>query len=1307
MKFNKSSFGKLASIFGMFAIVVASFAFALSSAKAAEYDYAWAGQSDWPTISQGGSTTLTLSLKNTGTAAWTNSGSNPMHLAAINPADRNCGFFKSGEWLSTNRAATLNESSVAPGEIGTFTFTIVGNPAPGTYPEYFAPVIENLTWMDDFNATPLGKYGIYWNITVTPGAGTSGYDAELISKSDNPTVAAGDTATLEVVVKNTGTATWSNTGANPMHLGTWNSQDRSSSFYDASWLSTNRPAGLQEDSVAPGAQGTFEFNIKVPSSKDDGAYTEAFNLVSENLGWLNLPITFTINVEGTSTGDVTISLASDTPSGETLPQGATGVEMAKFKLIGTGTISSLKVHRYGVGSTDAFENVYLYEGDKRLTNGRSVSSSTHMVEFNNLDYEVSGTKYLTIVADFADGKQGQHGFEIESADDVSLSSVNGSFPIRGELFAIGDEHSSEVTISNRTNPANPNVGETADLAKFKIENGDNDTKLYRITLVQVGDINNSDLSNLELWSDNDGEKIAEVDELDGDKINFVLDTPYAMPDGSTRMFTVKGTTAGRSDRSVKMYLEYTSDMLVIDQQYGYGAMINNNYDGTAGQYSYVELQGGDITIAYSGPATGDITKNGQDQAMLNFAITSASRQVEVKTLQFKLNGEPSLPDKLKDGSTYYFSDIKVRETDSAYTASTQSTGSTLMGPKSLSSATCNAGEDECTITFNDSFYVDAGETRYLQLTWDVSNETYPVNKEYRATLLAMGSTSMRYTDTGQYVSTADIVPASDHSGNYMTVKESTLAVSLDGSVSSQTVVKNQTDVESTSFKFSTGNDAVTVNSVKLQGYLDDAADGTGTWTGQDTTSHSTYLKNYVQNVRLVKDGTVLATAKTLSSGAKNVNTDGTVTFSGLNWEIPANTTEVVEVWFDVSSSAYSDSDAEIVAFGIGSASSDIDAVNEDGDNVNASGGAINTTPTTYVTINQAGTLDVELDAGRPASDILTATGSSNTTKLTVAKFKLKTEREAFKVEKLGLLVNPNGVNNQVAIKDVYIVYDGNEKLATNFDSVAGGTGQATFTNISNLTVPKDGSLIVEVKVILKKIYPSDTVEDAYSDKQVIVSIDDDILLRGVGAASGEVRTQYKTHNAGVEATGDTMDIHRSKPVVQQVALSTSGDFEAGSYIQKTVYKFTVSADAAGDIELGRVCFTTTASGFVAGDLNNWKLYQDGNATTISNSQNGFSPCLTVNAADRKISAGTTKTYLVKVDVSNNNDGDSLSLRIADPTAAHANRTTLAAAGAGNIIWSDLSDYGRPSIDDGTAADYINDHLVDFMPLDSTNWTNNS
>ncbi|MFZ5391719.1 MAG: hypothetical protein ACOZAR_00810 [Patescibacteria group bacterium] len=1281
MKFTKSGFGKLASIFGMFAIVVASFAFALSSAKAAEYDYAWAGQSDWPTISQGGSATVTLSLKNTGTAAWTNSGSNPMHLAAINPQDRNCGFFKSGEWLTANRAASLNESSVAPGEIGTFTFTVVGNPAPGTYPEYFAPVIENLTWMDNFSATPHGKYGIYWNITVTPGAGTSGYNAELISKSTDPTVAAGDSATLTVTVKNTGTATWSNTGANPMHLGTWNPQDRSSDFYDATWLSTNRPTGLTEASVAPGAQGTFTFTVKVPSSKANGTYTETFNLVTENLGWLNLPISFPITVSGTSTGDVTISLASDTPRGETLPQGATGVAMTKFKLIGTGTISSLKVHRFGVGSTDAIDNVYLYEGDKRLTNGRSVSSSSQMVEFNNLNYSVSGTEYLTVVADFVNGKQGQHGFEILSASDVSLSSVSGSFPIKGQLFAIGDEESSQVTISKRTNPSNPNVGEKADLAKFKIENGANDTKLYRVSLVQVGDISNTDLSDLELWNDNNNEKIAEAESLDGDNINFVLDTPFEMPENSTRLFTVKGTTSGRSGRSVQMYLEYTTDMLIIDQQYGYGARIENLYDGNDAldYYSYVVLQGGDITVNFSGPTTGDITKNGKDQNMMNFAISTASRDIEVRKLKIRLEGQGGAD--LYDGTTYFFDDVTIRETDSGYVASTQSAGDKVMGPKSLSSCNWTSNYDVCELTYNESFEINGGETRYFKVTWDVANEsgTPPVNNSYRATLIGFDASSIRYADTSQYVPTSDIVPSSDHAANWQTVKDSTLDVSL-GSVTSQTYVKGQSDVKAVAFNFATGNDAVRIDSVQFNGYID--ADGTsdfGQKTDTDATGTRT-VKNVVSQAKLMVNGTQIG-------GNETVDDNGRLTFDNLNWNIARDSGAEAILYINIQTSAFYDGNPERLYFDIVDASNDVSATNTDGDSIEATGDAKNGAPTVVVTVQDLGVIAGSVDGNTPDSDILVA-GSS---KVSVAKYRYTAQREGFQIQKFGVTLGNAGAGDAVGIGNVYIKYGSTEKAATKKSLTATGENYAYWTWSSDYpTVPKDGDLTVEILVDLVSI--TATNPEA-SDTQIKVVAKDTITIdavatntfKAVGLASG---TEDITMG---DLTANVMDVRKTKPVVTKKTIGTTTLVNAN----QTVYSFTVSNNSAGPIDFGKLRWNGTYSGATV--INNCTLYDVTSSETVAGptaaAQAGGLFTLDMALNPRKeiggIGVGSTREYELRCTVAGAVGGDTVSFFLQND-GAHQDKGTFAAMPAGsNLVWSDHSIFGHTT----ASADYTNGYLI--------------
>ncbi|MBU0647715.1 hypothetical protein KJ855_00880, partial [Patescibacteria group bacterium] len=190
------------------------------------------------------------------------------------------------------------------------------------------------------------------------------------------------------------------------------------------------------------------------------------------------------------------------------------------------------------------------------------------------------------------------------------------------------------------------------------------------------------------------------------------------------------------------------------------------------------------------------------------------------------------------------------------------------------------------------------------------------------------------------------MPAGTHDGNLRTVTESTLEVSLDGSVTTDTVVKNQKDVQSVALKFSTGNDPITVDQVKLTGYIDGDAGGmTGDWDGQDADASNTRLKDVVQNVRLVNDGSVLAVGTVQASGAKNVATDGTVTFSGMNWDLLSNSSEVTEVWYDVSSSAYTGGTGEHVAFDIDNVSTDVDATNDEGDSVTPTpAGSVNGEP---------------------------------------------------------------------------------------------------------------------------------------------------------------------------------------------------------------------------------------------------------------------------------------------------------------------------------------------------------------------------
>lgn len=127
-----------------------------------------------------------------------------------------------------------------------------------------------------------------------------------------PTVAPGSTIYVRVRAQNAGAQTWAQSS---LHLGASRPNDRTSQFYDSSWLSSTRPAQMLESSVDSGDVATFEFSMKAPSAP--GTYNEHFSVLAEGITWMNdLGQFFTINVNNSAAPSNTT--ATTLNSGETL-----------------------------------------------------------------------------------------------------------------------------------------------------------------------------------------------------------------------------------------------------------------------------------------------------------------------------------------------------------------------------------------------------------------------------------------------------------------------------------------------------------------------------------------------------------------------------------------------------------------------------------------------------------------------------------------------------------------------------------------------------------------------------------------------------------------------------------------------------------------------------------------------------------------------------------------------------------------------------------------------------------------------------
>lgn len=222
-------------------------------------------------IAGGQTETVTLRVRNTGSLPWYNHGNHPVRLGTWSPANRASPLASPG-WLANNRPTTLQENSVAPGAVGTFTFQITPG-SQGTYVEAFNLVAENSQWMrwPGFSPTIVVTDGYQWRLD------------EVIYGDGTGLMNPGSTQLITVKARNTGNVTWNKFGPNPVRIGTWQPQ-RQSAVVASDWRSSVRAVDMNENTVAPGQVAGFQFNVRAPSV---GNFYERFNLVAENRSWLN------------------------------------------------------------------------------------------------------------------------------------------------------------------------------------------------------------------------------------------------------------------------------------------------------------------------------------------------------------------------------------------------------------------------------------------------------------------------------------------------------------------------------------------------------------------------------------------------------------------------------------------------------------------------------------------------------------------------------------------------------------------------------------------------------------------------------------------------------------------------------------------------------------------------------------------------------------------------------------------------------------------------------------------------------------
>ena len=233
------------------------------------YSSQFHAQGDSPVLKQGQTKTSFISYKNTSNAPWYDdlsryggpAGTLPVHLATSHPINRVSVF--GSTWDNGNRptyvfnrvyesdGTTLaaNQHVVQPGQIAQFNFDLKApaNGTPNTYTEYFQPIVEGGSTMND--------PGTYLEPTII--AAPVGSSAE--SNVDTLSLQPGETKQLTLSFTNEGSISW-NSGVYLTPKSTGDTQK----FKHSSWASATNAAPLNEASVPTNGTGTFTVTIQAP-----------------------------------------------------------------------------------------------------------------------------------------------------------------------------------------------------------------------------------------------------------------------------------------------------------------------------------------------------------------------------------------------------------------------------------------------------------------------------------------------------------------------------------------------------------------------------------------------------------------------------------------------------------------------------------------------------------------------------------------------------------------------------------------------------------------------------------------------------------------------------------------------------------------------------------------------------------------------------------------------------------------------------------------------------------------------------------
>jgi hypothetical protein len=368
--------------------------------------------------------------------------------------------------------------------------------------------------------------------------------------------------------------------------------------------------------------------------------------LNAQLGGSSSTTTTTTTTTGTTTqtGSISVMLASDSPASAAIVGNQASADLAHFNFTGTGTVTSITLQRSGISDQNTLTNVYLYDGNTRITDGYSFNVSGQIV-MNGLSIAVNGSKTISVKADIE-----SYVSSYASSVIITLTSytANGSTmnvnvsgnPMMAASGTLATIYLGANTVtSTSASPTTINSGTSQyTVWSAPIQVNTRAVLLKMANFKMVGSAPSNALANIRLFIDGtDTGKIATVITINGSNYaSFDLTSaPITLTTGS-HTADVRADIYTGAARTVQLSVQQASDLTIADPQVGVNIAIlgasGAAFTSNLGAYISINQGSGTVVVDPTFTSATNISAGATNAIIGRFVIHGYGEDVKINSI---------------------------------------------------------------------------------------------------------------------------------------------------------------------------------------------------------------------------------------------------------------------------------------------------------------------------------------------------------------------------------------------------------------------------------------------------------------------------------------------------------------------------------------------------------------------------------------------------------------------------------------------------------------------------------------------------